>query len=52
MRAIYLVDIDSCLERRSMYGPRTAGYPMPRERSVDINTLVDLQFCRFVLTQT
>ena len=50
--AIYLVDIDSFLERRSMYGARTAGYLMPRERSVDIDTPIDLQFCRFLLTQT
>lgn len=47
--AIYLVDIDSFLKRRSMYGPQTAGYLMPRERSVDINTPIDLQFCEFLL---
>ncbi|HUW81478.1 MAG TPA: acylneuraminate cytidylyltransferase family protein [Phycisphaerae bacterium] len=50
--AIYLVEIDSFLKRRSMYGPRTTGYLMPRERSVDVNTPIDLQFCEFLLTQT
>lgn len=50
--AIYLVEIGSFLDRRSMYGPRTAGYFMPHERSVDINTPIDLQFCRFLLTKT
>ena len=48
--AIYLVDIDSFLKRRSMYGPRTTRYLMPRERSVDINTPIDLKFCDFLLT--
>jgi CMP-N,N'-diacetyllegionaminic acid synthase len=47
--AIYLVKIDSFLARGSMYGPKTAGYVMPRERSMDINEPLDLQLCELLM---
>ena len=49
--AIYLVKIEPFLERRSMYGPRTTAYVMPRERSVDVDEPVDLEICQLLLQQ-
>jgi CMP-N-acetylneuraminic acid synthetase len=50
--AIYLLKIRPFLERRSMYGPRTTAYVMPRERSVDIDEPVDLAVCQALLKGT
>jgi CMP-N,N'-diacetyllegionaminic acid synthase len=47
--AIYLVRRDVLLARRSLYGERTFGYVMPRERSLDIDTRWDLHVADLVL---
>ncbi|MFQ6048958.1 MAG: cytidylyltransferase domain-containing protein [Phycisphaerae bacterium] len=47
--AIYLVRIEPFLQRRSMYGPRTTAYLMPAERSVDVDSLLDLRICELLL---
>jgi CMP-N,N'-diacetyllegionaminic acid synthase len=47
--AIYLVRRDVLLTRRSLYGARTFGYVMPRERSLDVDTRWDLHVADLVL---
>ena len=39
--AIYVVRTSLVLERRSLYGPRLFGYPMPPERSANIDEPLD-----------
>ena len=41
--AIYLFDVETLRLRRSWFGPRTYGYPMSAERSIDIDTEADLR---------
>jgi CMP-N-acetylneuraminic acid synthetase len=40
------------IDRGLIVGEDCRGYPMPRERSVDINSEFDLAFARFLLEQT
>lgn len=44
--AFYFVQCDRFLSDRVFMGPRTLGYPMPRERSLDIDTQDDLYLAR------
>ncbi len=39
----YVVRVSEFVREKSFYGPRLKGYPMPRERSVDIDTIDDFQ---------
>ena len=39
------------LEAGNLVGEDAFGYPMPRERSLDINTTLDLAFARFLVDQ-
>jgi N-acylneuraminate cytidylyltransferase/CMP-N,N'-diacetyllegionaminic acid synthase len=47
--AIYLAKPSVLLEREAFYGDRLFGYVMPRERSIDIDTGLDLQIAEFLL---
>ena len=47
--AIYLARREFLLERESWYGGRTAGYVMPLERSVDIDTAWDVRVAELLL---
>jgi len=49
--AIHLAQRSALLHYRSFYGPRTCGYVMPRERSLDIDTLWDLRLAEWLLGQ-
>jgi CMP-N,N'-diacetyllegionaminic acid synthase len=49
--AIYLVARDVLVERRSLYAAHTYAYVMPRERSIDIDTLWDFDLAEFVLAR-
>ena len=50
--ALYLAAIDRLRELNSFFGPRTYAYVMPRERSVDIDTLLDLHLAEILLRPT
>ncbi len=47
--AVYLAAIPYLRDTGSFYGPHTFAYIMPPERSVDIDTPLDLQWARFLL---
>jgi CMP-N-acetylneuraminic acid synthetase len=47
--AIYFMKTDAYEEQRTFYGDSLIGYPMPRERSVDIDEQFDLEFAKFLL---
>ena len=47
--AVYVVEIAKFRQNHAFYGPGSVGYPMPRERSVDIDTQFDLALARFLL---
>jgi CMP-N,N'-diacetyllegionaminic acid synthase len=47
--AIYLAHPSVLFERNSFYGERLYGYVMPKERSVDIDTWMDLKWAEFIL---
>ncbi|HAU32283.1 MAG: Acylneuraminate cytidylyltransferase [Desulfotomaculum sp. 46_296] len=47
--AVYLIQWDYFLNNDSFYGPQTYAYVMPRERSVDIDTLLDFALAEVLL---
>ena len=47
--AVYLGQTQVVRDRRTFYTDRTYGYIMPRERSLDIDTLWDLQLAELIL---
>lgn len=49
--AIYLVRIDTFLDRQTMTSPRTAAYVMDRRRSVDIDEPFDLELCEWLMSR-
>ena len=49
--AIYLADVQYLKENYGFFGPRTYAYIMPQERSVDIDTEMDLKFAEFLLSE-
>ncbi len=49
--SIYVLEIDYLINCRSYYGDRTFAYVMPRQRSVDIDTLLDFRFAEFLFTR-
>lgn len=49
--AIYLCKSSIIKEKRTFTPDRTLGYVMPRERSVDIDTELDLSFAEFLVSQ-
>lgn len=44
----YAVHVDPFRKHRTFYGPGLCGYDMPRERSVDIDTQVDLDLAQMI----
>jgi len=48
--AIYAVSTSYFLKSRNIYNGNSYEYIMPRERSVDIDTLFDFSFAEFLLT--
>jgi CMP-N-acetylneuraminic acid synthetase len=49
--AVYLVRTRTLIERQSFYGDRTYAYHMPRERSVDIDTVLDMKLAELLLRE-
>jgi N-acylneuraminate cytidylyltransferase/CMP-N,N'-diacetyllegionaminic acid synthase len=49
--SLYVADVVSLLTERTFYGERTFAYIMPKERSVDIDSLMDFQFADFLLSK-
>ena len=49
--ALYLAATDWLLERQDFIGPETLGYIMPPERSVDLDTLQDWRWVKFLIEQ-
>lgn len=48
--AVYLADIQYLSTNYGFFGPRTYAYIMPQERSVDIDSELDLKFVEFLLS--
>jgi len=47
--AVYMVDIQALFEREKLFFPdSTLAYPMPPERSMDIDTLFDFTLCELI----
>ena len=49
--AIYLSNVDTFLERGSVYEGRVFGYAMPKERSVDIDTAFDFKVAEILMQE-
>ncbi len=49
--AVYLANVSYLKENNGFFGPKTYAYMMPQERSVDIDTELDLKFAEFLLTR-
>lgn len=49
--AIYLARVEYLMNAQSIYESRCYAYHMPKERSVDIDTLEDLELCEFLLSR-
>lgn len=44
----YAATVGAFRQHKTFYGPNLRGYVMPRERSVDIDTQLDLDYARFL----
>lgn len=44
----YAATVEAFRQHKTFYGPNLKGYVMPRERSVDIDTQLDLDIARFL----
>ena len=49
--AVYLAEWDFLREQKSWYGKYTYAYIMPKERSVDIDTVLDFAWAELLLTK-
>jgi CMP-N,N'-diacetyllegionaminic acid synthase len=49
--AVYVADTQWLLLNRKYLSPQTVGYPMPQERSLDIDTETDLAFFNFLVSK-
>ena len=47
--AIYISELEWLRRHRDFYTPETAGYVMPPERSVDIDTMLDFRLAEALL---
>lgn len=47
--SIYVLNIEALRQRRSYFGPRTYGYLMPADRSVDIDRIEDFRLAEALL---
>lgn len=47
--AIYLADWNYIKENRTFHGERTFAYIMPNERSIEIDSMLDLEYSRFLV---
>ncbi|MBF0252067.1 MAG: acylneuraminate cytidylyltransferase family protein [Alphaproteobacteria bacterium] len=49
--AVFVARTDALRNAKSFYMDKTVAYVMPAERSVDIDTALDLQFARFLMAE-
>jgi len=49
--SIYASSVDFLRTKKTFYGEKTYAYIMPRERSIDIDTLLDFQIAEFLHTR-
>ena len=49
--AVYVADVEFLRESRRFVDPMTVGFVMPPERSVDVDTEMDLHWCEFLLAR-
>jgi CMP-N,N'-diacetyllegionaminic acid synthase len=47
--ALYLARTDWLIENQGFVGPKTLGYVMPEERSVDLDVPLDWQWVEFLM---
>ena len=47
--AVYVIDVEPFRLHRAILTEQTIGYPMPAERSIDIDTPLDLEIADFLL---
>ncbi len=47
--AVYVCDVERFLQRKTLISAETVGYVMPKERSVDIDTELDLKFAELLI---
>jgi CMP-N,N'-diacetyllegionaminic acid synthase len=47
--AVYVADCNWFLQNRTFLSPATVGYPMPADRSLDIDTVADLELLQRIL---
>jgi len=49
--AVYICRTQALFKEKTFYPEKTLGYEMPRERSVDIDDIIDFQFAQFLLEE-
>lgn len=49
--AIYMIDIQIILNRKEIYGERSYAYIMPKERSVDVDDLMDFKIAEMYMKE-
>ena len=47
--AVYVMNVSELLEQKKIITRETLGYCMPKERSLDIDTLFDFEICEFIV---
>ncbi|MFD0590674.1 cytidylyltransferase domain-containing protein [Paenibacillus sp. GCM10027627] len=47
--AVYVAEVNGLLQSATFLTEETAGYIMPKERSLDIDTMLDFQICEYLL---
>ena len=49
--AVYVAQVDWILQAKTFISPKTVGFPMSRENSVDIDTEIDFEFAEILLSK-
>lgn len=49
--AIYISEVEHFIKEKGFIGAKTKAYIMPKERSVDIDTKTDFEFCKIILNE-
>ncbi|WP_042170034.1 cytidylyltransferase domain-containing protein [Paenibacillus gorillae] len=47
--AVYVASVEQFIETKTFLTEHTVGYVMPKERSIDIDTVMDFQLCEWLL---
>ena len=49
--AVYISEVKYLVKEKGFLGDRTKAYIMPIERSIDIDTKIDLELCEILLNE-